>query len=104
MGPLLMATLALLVVALPGQVAGRMAFEKLTDFDFPGNTYYSVKNLSLYECQGWCREEPDCQAAAFSFVVNPLSPHRRRTASCRTTRRRPILRRPRSAAPTCTTW
>uniref|UniRef100_A0A1B0CDT4 Cuticlin-1 n=2 Tax=Lutzomyia longipalpis TaxID=7200 RepID=A0A1B0CDT4_LUTLO len=52
----------------------RIAFEKLTDFDFPGTTYYSVKNLSLYECQGWCREEQDCQAAAFSFVVNPLTP------------------------------
>ncbi|XP_058821004.1 uncharacterized protein LOC131683179 isoform X2 [Topomyia yanbarensis] len=54
--------------------AGRIAFEKLTDFDFQGTIYYSVKNLSLYECQGWCREEPDCQAAAFSFVVNPLTP------------------------------
>lgn len=53
---------------------GRVAFEKLTDYDFTGQTYYSVKNLSLYECQGWCREEPDCQAAAFSFVVNPLTP------------------------------
>lgn len=53
---------------------GRVAFEKLTDFDFSGQTYYSVKNLSLYECQGWCREEADCQAAAFSFVVNPLTP------------------------------
>lgn len=63
-----------LVLALPGQAYGRMAFEKLTDFDFAGTTYYSVKNLSLYECQGWCREEADCQAAAFSFVVNPLSP------------------------------
>lgn len=52
----------------------RTAFEKLTDFDFTGTTYYTVKNLSLYECQGWCREEPDCQAAAFSFVVNPLTP------------------------------
>lgn len=54
--------------------SARVAFEKLTDFDFTGQTYYSVKNLSLYECQGWCREEPDCQAAAFSFVVNPLTP------------------------------
>lgn len=53
---------------------GRIAFEKQTDFDYRGNTYYSVKNLSLYECQGWCREEPDCQAAAFSFVLNPLIP------------------------------
>lgn len=54
--------------------SGRIAFEKLTDFDYRGNTYYTVKNLSLYECQGWCREEPDCQAAAFSFVLNPLIP------------------------------
>ncbi|XP_026479536.1 uncharacterized protein LOC113385929 [Ctenocephalides felis] len=55
-------------------ILGRIAFEKLTDFDFTGSTYYSVKNLSLYECQGWCREEQECQAAAFSFVVNPLTP------------------------------
>ncbi|ERL89883.1 hypothetical protein D910_07242 [Dendroctonus ponderosae] len=63
-----------LVTALPLLLAGRIAFEKLTDFDYRGNTYYTVKNLSLYECQGWCREEPDCQAAAFSFVLNPLIP------------------------------
>ncbi|XP_073981347.1 trynity isoform X2 [Rhodnius prolixus] len=53
---------------------GRVAFEKLTELDYRGNTYYSIKNLSLYECQGWCREEPDCQAASFSFVLNPLTP------------------------------
>lgn len=56
------------------RVAARTAFEKLTDHDYRGTTYYSVRNLSLYECQGWCREEPECQAAAFSFVVNPLAP------------------------------
>lgn len=69
-------TTALLVVlaVTATSVHGRIAFEKLTDFDFAGTTYYSVKNLSLYECQGWCREEQDCQAAAFSFVVNPLTP------------------------------
>jgi len=44
---------------------GRVAFEKLTELDYRGTTYYTVKNLSLYECQGWCREEPDCQAASF---------------------------------------
>uniref|UniRef100_A0A182P5T7 ZP domain-containing protein n=1 Tax=Anopheles epiroticus TaxID=199890 RepID=A0A182P5T7_9DIPT len=63
-----------LVAASHQLVQARVAFEKLTDYDFQGTTYYSVKNLSLYECQGWCREEPDCQAAAFSFVVNPLTP------------------------------
>lgn len=46
-------------------VLGRIAFEKLTDVDFSGTAYYTVRNLSLYECHGWCREEPDCQAASF---------------------------------------
>lgn len=63
-GNVLLVTACLVAVALQ-LTEGRVAFEKLTDFDFQGTTYYSVKNLSLYECQGWCREEPDCQAAAF---------------------------------------
>lgn len=63
-----------LTLSISSSVNARTAFEKLTDYDFSGTTYYSVKNLSLYECQGWCREEQDCQAAAFSFVVNPLTP------------------------------
>ena len=45
----------------------------MTDLDYGGDTYYTIRNLSLYECQGWCREEPECQAASFSFAVNPLS-------------------------------
>lgn len=53
---------------------GKVAFEKLTDLDYKGETYYTIRNLSLYECQGWCREEPECQAASFSFVANPLTP------------------------------
>lgn len=64
----------LFMVSIAASANARVAFEKLTDYDFSGTTYYSVKNLSLYECQGWCREEQDCQAAAFSFVVNPLTP------------------------------
>nr|CAD7396529.1 unnamed protein product [Timema cristinae] len=67
------ATLLLAVSNAPTTL-GRVAFEKLTDYDYKGTTYYTVKNLSLYECQGWCREEPDCQAASFSFVVNPMIP------------------------------
>ncbi|OWR54363.1 hypothetical protein KGM_204484 [Danaus plexippus plexippus] len=50
-------------------VLSRSAFEKLTDVDFAGTAYYTVRNLSLYECQGWCREEPDCQAAAFRYKI-----------------------------------
>lgn len=45
--------------------SGRTAFEKLTELDYKGTAYYTVKNLTLYECQGWCREEPECQAASF---------------------------------------
>lgn len=44
---------------------GRVAFEKLTELDYRGSTYYTIRNLSLWECQGWCREEPECAAASF---------------------------------------
>lgn len=70
----LLKTSLILILAQLLAVSAKIAFEKLTDFDFAGTTYYSMKNLSLYECQGWCREEQDCQAAGFSFVVNPLTP------------------------------
>jgi hypothetical protein len=46
----------------------------MTNRDYPGTTYYTIRNVSLYECLGWCRDEVDCSAAAFSFVVNPLAP------------------------------
>lgn len=42
----------------------------MTDLNYVGETYYTIRNLSLYECQGWCREEPECSAAAFSFAVD----------------------------------
>ncbi|KAG8233238.1 hypothetical protein J437_LFUL013301, partial [Ladona fulva] len=51
-----------------------MAFEKLTGMDFRGTTYYTVRNLTLSECQNWCSEEAKCLAASFSFVPNPLLP------------------------------
>lgn len=71
----ILAQLALLIVLSNAATTfGRVAFEKLTELDYRGNTYFTIKNLSLYECQGWCREEPDCQAASFSFVLNPLTP------------------------------
>ncbi|XP_076352037.1 uncharacterized protein LOC143247601 [Tachypleus tridentatus] len=55
-------------------IEARITFEKLTNLVYPGNTYYTIRNLSLYECQGWCRDEVDCVAAVFRFVVNPLTP------------------------------
>lgn len=65
---------ALLLALCVSYIQGRIGFEKLSEMDYRGNTYYTIRNLSLYECQGWCREEPDCAAASFSFVVNPLAP------------------------------
>lgn len=53
--------------------AGRIAFEKLTDVYYKGDTYYTIRNLSLYECQGWCREEPECMAASFRCVYQFMS-------------------------------
>ena len=61
---------------------GRTAFEKMTDLDYVGETYYTIRNLSLYECQGWCREEPECSAASFSFAVNPNSSPPRQETVC----------------------
>ncbi|XP_066993386.2 uncharacterized protein tyn [Anabrus simplex] len=72
--PMFRWTTAVLLLSCLLPAWGRVAFEKLTEMDYRGTTYYTVKNLTLYECQGWCREEPDCQAASFSFVVNPLTP------------------------------
>ena len=54
--------------------SGRITFDKMTNRDYPGTIYYTIRNVSLYECLGWCRDEVDCTAAAFSFVVNPLTP------------------------------
>ncbi|XP_043243126.1 uncharacterized protein LOC122392384 isoform X3 [Amphibalanus amphitrite] len=68
-------TVTLLTISFSASnVSAAVAFEKLTDMDYRGNTYYTIRNLTLYECQGWCREEPECQAASFSFVTNPLTP------------------------------
>ena len=63
-------------------ISGRTAFEKMTDLDYVGETYYTIRNLSLYECQGWCREEPECSAASFSFAVNPNSSPPRQETVC----------------------
>ena len=54
----------------------------MTDLDFVGESYYTIRNLSLYECQGWCREEPECNAASFSFAVNPNSSPPRQDTVC----------------------
>ncbi|XP_034952252.1 uncharacterized protein tyn [Chelonus insularis] len=55
-------------------IAMMNTFEKLTNLDYRGTMIYNARNLSLYECQDWCQSKPDCLAAAFSFVVNPLAP------------------------------
>lgn len=53
----------------------------MTNRDYAGSTYFTMKNASLYECLGWCREEADCTSASFSFVVNPLASNQE--TSCR---------------------
>lgn len=55
-------------------ITAKVTFEKMTNRDYPGSTYYTIRNVSLYECLGWCRDEVDCTSASFSFVVNPLAP------------------------------
>jgi len=67
-----MATALLVLALFVVSCQARTAFEKMTDVDYQGETYYTIRNLSLYECQGWCREEVECQAASFSFVANGL--------------------------------
>ena len=47
--------------------------------DFVGESYYTIRNLSLYECQGWCREEPECVSASFSFEVNNVGDPKQET-------------------------
>ena len=51
----------------------------MTDLDYVGESYYTIRNLSLYECQGWCREEPECVAASFSFAVNNIGDPKQET-------------------------
>ena len=66
--------LLILFVILIVSTSAKVTFEKMTNRDYPGSTYYTIRNVSLYECLGWCRDEVDCSAASFSFVVNPLAP------------------------------
>lgn len=51
----------------------RVTFEKMTNRDYSGLTYYTIQNVSLFECLGWCKEESTCTSAVFSFVVNPFA-------------------------------
>lgn len=51
----------------------RVTFEKMTNRDYSGLTYYTIQNVSLFECLGWCKEETSCTSAVFSFVVNPFA-------------------------------
>lgn len=51
----------------------RITFEKMTNRDFSGIAYYTIQNVSLFECLGWCKEEQSCTSAVFSFVVNPFA-------------------------------
>ena len=65
--------LLLLLLALGSAVSARVTFEKMTDRDYSGLSYYTIQNVSLFECLGWCKEESSCTSAVFSFVVNPFA-------------------------------
>jgi hypothetical protein len=77
MGQLLVAVawlaMAVLVVGLGRPADGRVTFEKMTNRDYSGVNYYTIQNVSLFECLGWCKEETSCTSAVFSFVVNPFA-------------------------------
>ena len=49
---------------------------------YAGETYYTIRNLSLYECQGWCREEPECMAASFAFPLSVAGSPPRQETTC----------------------
>lgn len=50
-----------------------MTFEKMTNRDYSGLNYYTMQNVSLFECLGWCKDDASCTSAVFSFVVNPFA-------------------------------
>lgn len=67
-------SMILMLMILVESGEAKVTFEKMTNRDYAGTTYYTIRNVSLYECLGWCRDEVDCSSASFSFVVNPLAP------------------------------
>lgn len=73
MQSILLALAAALLVAARQLAEARITFEKMTNRDYSGVTYYSIQNVSLFECLGWCKEESGCSSAVFSFVVNPFA-------------------------------
>lgn len=66
-------TCALIALGSPQLAEARVTFEKMTNRDYSGLTYYTIQNVSLFECLGWCKEEMSCTSAVFSFVVNPFA-------------------------------
>lgn len=70
---LLTALLGTCLALSPMLAEARVTFEKMTNRDYSGLTYYTIQNVSLFECLGWCKEEASCTSAVFSFVVNPFA-------------------------------
>lgn len=69
----ILALMGMLSAAFLVAADARITFEKMTNRDYSGLTYYTIQNVSLFECLGWCRDESSCTSAAFSFVVNPFA-------------------------------
>ena len=54
---------------------GYVRFEKLTNYEYEGETYDYKQNLTLKQCQEACIQDANCKAASFSF----FSPYRNQT-------------------------
>ncbi|GIY18454.1 uncharacterized protein CEXT_798671 [Caerostris extrusa] len=50
----------------------RVTFVKSTGLSYGGFSYFTIRNVSLHECQRWCRDDTECEAAAFDYSVRPL--------------------------------
>ncbi|GFV46030.1 uncharacterized protein TNCV_2200401 [Trichonephila clavipes] len=50
---------------------GRVTFLKSTGLSYGGFSYFTIRNVSLHECQRWCRDDTECEAAAFDYSVRP---------------------------------
>lgn len=40
---------------------------KGTGIGYGGNSYFTLRNVSLHECQRWCRDETACAGATFNY-------------------------------------
>ena len=47
---------------------GSVTFVKGTGIGYGGTSYFTLRNVSLHECQRWCRDETACAGATFNYA------------------------------------